>query len=582
MENKLSITFLIILSIILFPIIYSPVQGQTGPGLPSQTWHCLKWKIYKGDVKPGGINHHRATLTGDGFPINQDIYIVSCVDTAEGLKCTTGNNDYDLRLGFGENNYTSLQNSTTLPLPFGFVVDGGSKRTLPEGKLEVIAASYTRTSTDHSFYGVTINEAETREGRGASLQYGTFKFKQDTDKCTAVRWDPYGRIFDSQSLEPLSNVKISILNNNKDRVPIPNNPQTTQADGSFNFLVEPGTYYLLPEIPSGYSFLAQPNLHPNYIKAYFDIYKPDEIIIEKAGQPKHRDIPFDPAGNPPFRGEPTLITYGHLRLETQTKYEGKISHPLSIIALIGETNNQEIAKATADKFGFWEIKLESKEIPQNEGLTPKISKVDLTSNQTGAFLPTIFSKLFKKVFAQPWQTASKKVVFQPLLSYVEGYAYDDKDNPIPKAKVNVKLKMSNSVYYQTTADENGYFAIPPEDLPIFEYYLEFKAPNSAASVKRETSQFAEKNTQYLAANRINLMTATKKNIAVSSVTTQGKPPAQHTPLQTEAVTPSSTEKLKGENRGLLFFLFLVVGLLGMGATMFFYFKKVKPPPTTII
>lgn len=589
MENKLSTAFLIILSLFVFSTFPPFVQGQTGPGLPSQTWRCLKWERYSGEIKPGGINHHRVTLTGDGFPTNQDIYIVSCVDTADGLKCTTGSNDYDQTLGFGENNYTNLQNSTTLPLPFGFIVDGGSKRTLPNGKLEAIAASWTKQSTDHSFYAVWINDPSLiNKDQSASLQYGTFQFRQDTSLCSAVRWDPYGRIFDSQSLEPLPNIVVSVLDQNKNRVLIPNNPQTTQADGSFNFLVEPGSYFLSPNISAGYIFNTTPNLHPNYVKAYFDIYKPDEVIIEKTGQPEHRDIPFDPGANPPFRSEPTLITYGHLRLETQTKYEGKVSHPLSILALIGEKSNQEIGKTTADKFGFWEIKVESKEIPQNEGLIPKITKVDLTSNQVGDILRLILSKLTKLSLAQSLQTASKKVVFQPLLSYVEGYAYDDKSNPIPQAEVKVKLKMSNSVYYKTTADEKGYFAIPPQNLPIFEYYFEFKSPSAIKPVQKTTSEFAEKNTQYLAANRINLMTATKKNIPVvfSSERITTSPLSKSTEVEKQQPESSAIDQSKNENQEQApagFDTLISVGLLLLTATViaggiFFYLRKKSTPP----
>ena len=575
MQNKLSTTFLIVLSILLFSTLPPFVQGQTGPGLPSQTWRCLKWEKYKGDVKPGGINHHRATLTGDDFPTNQDIYIVGCVDTAEGLKCTSGNNDYDQTLGFGENNYTNLQNNTTSPLPYGFIVDGGSKRTLPDGKLEAIAASWTKKGTDHSFYAVWINEPDlTNKGEGTSLQYGTFQFRQDTSLCSAVRWDPYGRIFDSQSLEPLPNINISLLDQNKNRVLIPNNPQTTQADGSFNFLVEPGSYFLSPNFPAGYTFNTTPNLHPNYIKAYFDIYKPNDVIVEKAGQPEHRDIPLDPSGTSPFRSEATMITYGHLRLETEIKYEGKISHPLSLVSLYGEKSSQEIGKTTADKFGFWEIKVDSKEIPQDEGLIPKITKVDLTQSQTNRLLQNLFSKLTKNIFAQSLQTASKKVIFQPLLGYVEGYAYDNKGNPTPQAEVKVKLKMSNSVYYQTSADEKGHFIIPPQNLPIFEYYLEFQSPNTTKAVQKTTSEFAQKNSQYLTANRINLMTATKKSIPVVFSSERITTPPQRP--KSSIINQSKNEKqeeVPAGSKTLIYVGLLLLTAAVIGGGIFIYLKK---------
>jgi len=241
---------------------------------------------------------------------------------------------------------------------------------------------------------------------------------------------------------------------------------------------------------------------------------------------------------------------------------------------VGETSNQEIAKTTADKFGFWEIKVENKAIPQKEGLIPKITKVDLTSNQLGKIFHQFFSKLAKVVFAQPLQTASKKVIFQPILSYIEGYAYDEQGKPIPKASVLVKLKMSDGVYYQTRADEKGYFAIPPQNLPIFEYYLEFQSPTAIRSIKTTTAEFAKKNSQYLAANRINLMTATKKN----------QPVAFSSPrLTTSAQQPESSviNQNKNENRPpapagskiSIFIGLLLLTLAAMAGGIFFYLKK---------
>lgn len=579
MRDKLSTSFLIFLFGLFFSFFSSLAQAKDHPGLPSQTWRCLKLEKYQGEVKPEGVNHHRVALSAEGLPANKDIYIVGCVATADSLKCTTGNNDYDQKLGFGKDNYTSLQNSTTPPLPYNLIVDGGSrKKTSSDGKLEkTIAASWTKGVTEHSFYGVLINEPEMLPGTAKSLQYGTFEFNQDAAKCTTVKWDPYGRVFDSQSLEPISGVSIAILDTNKNQVLIPGNPQTTQVDGAFNFLVEPGDYLLSPAVPSGYSFSNNPNLHPNYIKAYFDIYKPGEIITEKAGYPEHRDIPLDPTGRPPFHSNPTMITYGDLRLGNKTKFEGKISHPLSTVSLMTETTKQEIGKTSADKFGFWEIVLNAKEIPQEEEVIANITKVDLTANQTQSFLPRLFFKLFKKVFAQNLQTAKKRVVFHPIFNHLEGYAYDEKNNPIANALVKVKLKMSDSVYYQTTADSQGYFVIPKENLPIFEYYLEFQSQGKKP-VQKTTDQFAQNNRQYLAANRINLMTATKNNTPIvlprktTTSTTEAESPVS-LPTNTTNPSPAENPNAKKTQNLLLPILFLLLIITTAGGILFYLKKK---------
>ncbi len=199
-----------------------------------------------------------------------------------------------------------------------------------------------------TFYGVTIGDDALLVGKGPAQKLGTAPFSElVTTKCVSISWntvfpppspslsechdsvaneqtefcrknDPFGIVFDSQSLEPLPNIKVTIFDKNKNKYFLPGltNPQTTLADGLFNFLVEPGVYYLSTSLPDGYKFIANPNLHPNYVKIYHkidgtnSIYKPDEPVAElidtpeevAAGKPdmEHRDIPLDPGAGAPY------------------------------------------------------------------------------------------------------------------------------------------------------------------------------------------------------------------------------------------------------------------------------------------
>src|SRR3972149_11827084 len=51
------------------------------------------------------------------------------------------------------------------------------------------------------------------------------------------------------------------------------------------------------------------------------------------------------------------------------------------------------------------------------------------------------------------------IVIDPILQYLEGYAYDSKGAIIPNAKVMVKLEMSKAVFYETKTDEKGVFRV---------------------------------------------------------------------------------------------------------------------------
>jgi hypothetical protein len=250
---------------------------------PSQTWRCLKSEPYSGMIMPGGKTDHRLKLSGDVSGLPSEVYVVGCINTSSHVKCTTGDSSSDTRL--------SLEKDSS----HFFIVNEGNPQNIPSGttNIEAIVYSHSVNFTTHSFYLVAITSSAD-DRAGSSLQYGTFQFKQDSSKCTAVRWDPYGRVFDTQTLKLISDVKISLLDKNKKLVSLPGlkNPTTSDKNGVFHFLVEPGSYILQPEPPKGYEFVDNPNLSSGYKNIYPNIYKPNEIIVEYPEKAELRDIPL--------------------------------------------------------------------------------------------------------------------------------------------------------------------------------------------------------------------------------------------------------------------------------------------------
>ncbi|MBI4009051.1 carboxypeptidase regulatory-like domain-containing protein, partial [Candidatus Roizmanbacteria bacterium] len=366
------------------------------------------------------------------------------------------------------------------------------------------------------------------------------------------------------------------------------NPQKTEVDGQFNFSVaiKPGTtrtFYLdpIPLAPLTHTFTATPNLHPNYSKAYSDLYKPDEAIVEAAGIPEHRDIPLDPGGGAPFRSTPEVITIDSVNFGSQTRYEGTISHPLSIVTLVGK-NSQEVARATADKNGAWEIVLDNAKIPQDSSLQVNIIKVDITTlaskskNTNLAAFKNFVTKFLQNVGFLNGQVLAQDTTaeFQPILSYVEGYAYDSSGQVIPNAIVKIKLEMSDSVYYQTNADEKGFFTLLSRNLPILTYYLEFTHPVSGKSTVMSTSEFVQKNQSYLAENNVNLMTASKNGQSVN-------PTIPVTNTQSQNLAPTVPVASTNSQLNLILTLVVLVVILGVAGGVLLYIKKKETQPTNL-
>lgn len=478
----------------------APRQEQR-VGTTAYTWICLKAS------KTANSGAGETLLTGDGFPTGRSIYIVGCIQTSSGFKCTTGNTAYDSLLGIqksSEHMFTS-QNPIVL------------------NATNALSATVTSTSTNvtnHVFYGVYQGTGAEMTGDATSLQYGTFNFGQDYTKCVTIRWDPYGRVFDAKSLEPIPNITVSILDSAKKLVTLPGveNSVTTGANGFFNFFVEAGKYYLKLDLSPSYSFTTNPSLNPNYGKAYSNLYKPGEVIDETAAG-VHVDVPLDPGNNSPRRSDPVSISFSLIptTYSTETKMIGQVSHPLTVVSFY--QGKKKIAQTTADKFGFYETIVNNEAIEPYLSIIPYFTKVDLTKNDTSVLgVQTTNGSLLTKLMLAVWNkfthsgstvlsAVSKGSPVNPIFRYLEGYIYDEKGQVVKNAEVNVILAMSGKVYSQTVSDQYGRIKLYPEELPIFEYYLKVTPVNSLSSFTVTPDEFVKQNASYLDQNHINVLDA---------------------------------------------------------------------------
>lgn len=403
-------------------------------------------------------------------------------------------------------------------------------------------------------------------GQEQTQQLGTvtFNFNEATDEgsitdCEIISWDPYGRVFDAVSLEPMSDVKVTLIDG-KTKTPsvmkFNSNNDFTDPRGVFNIQVEnEGQYGLDVVAPLTHLFSETPNINPKYINIYSDIYTKGKVFQEKQGVPTHHDIPLQPVGEPYYSAVAELIE-GSLQVKgfsSFVNYSGKTTFPFAKVCLVGAVSGKTVGKCVnADKFGNYSINVDKKEIPF-EFLEVGIYKVDLND--------------VTKVNSR--ESRLRDVGYEPFLSYIEGYAYDEKGNKLTNTTVNVKLGGSGKTFSTTATDTEGKFIIYKSDLPFINYHLEYVNVKGDA-VEKTTSEFLADNRQYIKNEALDLVLGTKNSRPIVDITkdyngrdSQG---IAQKPMET------NTDSSIGSNRLFLILLILFL-LVVLVIALIFFIKK---------
>lgn len=513
-----------------------PATGKAVPDTFLLTWH-----------DPPSPQSLKKYLTGNFHPVST-VYAIACKGTDQGKTCSTGNKANDDYLFFSD---LEIQNSTgqkviinegaaantdlTKIINVKFYEVGtsteGSKQTSDSTGVvnyDTVVYGTTANSGAYSFYGIEIikkNDIEYGVFEEGGQQQGTFEFEFPADSgtdCAKISWthhDPYGIVFDAKSLEPLPGATVTILDKDGKKVQFPGfvNDLTTGLDGVFNYSVQAGTYSLVVTPPKGYKFESDPQLHPNAENVYVfqdtngsfcSLYKPgeriDEIIdtynevMRKAPDPECRNIPLTPLGSPYVAEEPVSMFYDFNKDNLVYSFDGKVSHPLTFVSI--EQDGQQLGSQKANHSGYYGVKVPVSVVSQNAPIEIVFTKADLTGD--------LFTFL-RRFFSFDVEAAtSSKIIVDPILSYVEGYAYDVKKQIVPNAVIRLKLKQTGGIYYETKANENGYFVISPSNIPTMQFTIEVVSP-SGQKITYHTYEFAKDNNEYLKENKINLINATK-------------------------------------------------------------------------
>src|SRR3989304_7768583 len=217
--------------------------------------------------------------------------------------------------------------------------------------------------------------------------------------------------------------------------------------------------------------------------------------MKKAPDPECRNIALTPLGAPYVASEVTSMFYDFSKNNLVYTFNGKVSHPLTLVSV--EQDGQQLGSQKANSSGFYNISIPVSVISANLPIEIVFTKANLTAT---------FANFLKRFFKIEVNAAtSSKIVIDPVLSHIEGYAYDSSKQIIPNALVKLRIKKTGGVYFETKADEKGYFVIDSSNIPMMEYEIEFADPRTNIKLTYHTYEFAKSNSDYLKENKINLI-----------------------------------------------------------------------------
>ncbi len=528
--------FLSIFLLLFFITPFSLVQAQE----LSERWVCLKavhcWEQKEESEACIIKNGHRVLLTAepDAKPLpNKETYIIECLATATGQTCTAGTKDLDILI-YGIDNTAVLGGSDDYRFEGLFATDGITSISNPvnskgDGNINPTYWQSYSKGNDRKFLALNYFEPIPDLGTGEerTQQIGTFSFENAANQsdCVSIAWDPYGRVFDSQTLEPVNRTSVTLLKKRADgafTMMTPAdllggnilNPQITEEDGGFSFVVTDGIYKLIAS-HSNYVFPEQTvNLQSNYSKIYSNIY-PDqtgEEIVQK-GAIQQRDIPLKQV----LVGLETsakLMEYFYDldKLTSTVIIKGRVSHPFAKIkahSIKPDPVSQENVRyrllpetASADKLGHFILRLDQSKFESTEIFGEiTIEKIDLTQLSFTKKIKQWLLGFISKVNAQTRIATSVRL--EPILNYLEGYAYDAGGEVLPNATVSIYLNFSNKPAYQTKTDDKGYYQISSEFLPSMPYRIAYTTTASQV-VKTSTAKFIAQNSNSIVASDIKI------------------------------------------------------------------------------
>jgi hypothetical protein len=505
-------------------------------------------------------------------------------DSQYGIFMIDKNSGNAIRIG--SNKYTSV-NSTSLKIePGGQTVDTWEWQSFVADPREDCRIGSHGSEHKFYFYQLFNVPPETDVGQGGQQQATSFDWISGDKDCASINWDPFGRVFDALTLEPVPMAAV-FLEKKKDDLYIDAgieelgimNPYITDGRGFYSFLVKPGTYRLRINNAErlGYQISTSlSDIHPNYTQVYYHLGGKTYIypaqtgseIIEEAGKIEKRDIPLSPRDGVGRRYPLRIIgAFNYVEKDTGAMVvEGSLSHPFTYVYVYGVTSDGQkklVYKGQADNFGRFNFRF-----PQREGGTRysyfenEYQKADLTSLNNGQFAP---------------MTDKKTIVIEPIPVYLEGIAYGTNKQPLANKTINILRDGVGRPYATVKTNNEGYFRVASDQLPIHPYkisYRDLDQKEKAISI----STFLTDNQDLLNKKKIDLYSPHDKEGKTLAVKAKAPRPSLVSKNETgESLTPGqdrSSDKTISVSSPVIMILAVILLLTALVVLIVFvYFRQ---------
>ncbi|MFW5703693.1 MAG: carboxypeptidase-like regulatory domain-containing protein [Patescibacteria group bacterium] len=513
---------------------FNPAQYKKSPVCVASTV-CTEENGSSCSANDSRSGSHRVRLNGVGEKQRKlsignpelPIWLVECVQSGSAesptYTCTTGNNQIDdVVFGSGNQNLEQLQAAYGYQANLFF--EDGETETSPEISQDNRRDTYewvttiNRSTKEYAsvFMAMYIPDAASavESGDNRSQQQATLDF---ADGCNLVI-DPYGKTFDSITMEPLSGVTVELskertdgsfqLVKDNEMIADITNPQITEEDGAYSFLVSNGTYRLTVVKP-GYQFLVS-TLNPLAYEMYADLYDGGDIVVED--EMVEKNIPLEPkdveAAIAYAKSNPIEFVNHFQSIDKKENIytiQGTVSHPLAEVEVYAAIPNKRkpgdlirtrtLGRVVADNDGMFILAVDLSNLKEGEiigELSATKKQIDTSSYQSGMVEQIIglISSIFA-VSADTFEAGSATIELSPVLNYVEGYAVSSGGLVSPGAMVSVSIPSSDIPVHQVQADEDGYFRITSEYLPPVPYEIEYESLSKNVSTVSTRTFIAE-------------------------------------------------------------------------------------------
>ncbi|MFA9289265.1 MAG: hypothetical protein ACEQSA_05305 [Weeksellaceae bacterium] len=649
----------------LFLFLVKPTYAQDA--VPALRFVCLDLQ-WCNDLAPeacgfipGQHRGHRGLLRSSNqakaVPNSNETYITECLDVdtnADSIPevvCTTGNSTMDKKLFCGDENATSpecdhlsiLQNSVQYSLdhdgsygiyykennqfvkqpldPRDPIATNSLGNIIPS---EIAWQSYTPANLERKFLAWNFIQPTQQTGGGVGgQQQASLEFAFRSSSCSGQAWDPYGRVFDAVTLEPIPQTSVELSQLNPDtgtfdvayanqQNPTIINPNATRADGRFSFLVVDGDYKLVSSrneyvpMQRREASTIKPNAKNIYINpTYPEFYYSDSNPIQQRGRIEQRDIPMKPNIASGYRYPLSLMSQNSiLDKDNNVIYTGAVSHPFAelVIEVCKKENGIEVCNGKTiykqgnggpDKDGKFQVTLRQQNLRAGEYFKKTFTPVDLNAIRIvdGSIMTQFLSWIGNVIKIPEVQAQDRSIstITQPIPTYLEGYAYDAEGNLMPNATVGIYVSFSEQALYTKKANQNGYFKITSEFLPTTEYELRYTGEETQTSVAQlSTSEFLTQNEEFMTVEEVDpYLFATSSSDPRRDVTPTYQPPQKISisPDSQVSQTPTNTTPtaapVAGAPQQILLVgvvLLLLMGTAGLLLVMYLYKKRTQNTP----